>query len=48
MEAIQTPNRTTSGSAGQWLRRAGAAGFAFFLIKGLAWLVVPFVVARLW
>lgn len=48
MQAIQTPNRTTSETSRQWLQRAGAAGFAFFLIKGLAWLVVPFVVARLW
>lgn len=24
----------------RWLRRAGAAGFAFFLIKGLAWLAL--------
>ena len=24
-----------------WLRRAGLAGFLFFLIKGLLWLVVP-------
>jgi len=27
----------------KWLQRTGAAGFAFFLIKGLAW-----IVAALW
>lgn len=24
----------------KWLKRAGAAGFLFFLIKGLAWIAV--------
>lgn len=24
-----------------WLRRIGLAGFLFFLIKGILWLVVP-------
>lgn len=28
-----------------WMRRLGLAGFAFFLLKGLAWLAVPAVVA---
>jgi len=32
---------------GAWLKRAGAAGFWFFLAKGLAWLIVPGVVAWL-
>lgn len=27
----------------KWLRRAGVAGFWFFLIKGLLWLAAPFV-----
>lgn len=31
-------NRNTA-----WLRRLGAAGFLFFLVKGLLWLVAPFV-----
>ena len=31
------PQRTSRG----WLRKLGAAGFLFFLIKGLLWLVVP-------
>ncbi|MDJ0795192.1 MAG: hypothetical protein QNI98_13260 [Woeseiaceae bacterium] len=26
-----------------FLRRAGVAGFAFFLIKGLLWLTAPFI-----
>ena len=28
-----------------WVRRLGVAGFLFFLIKGLAWLIVPSVLA---
>jgi len=31
----------------RWLRRVGAAAFLFFLIKGLAWLCVPAVLAAL-
>lgn len=27
----------------KWLRRAGAFGFWFFLIKGLLWLAAPLV-----
>ncbi len=26
-----------------WLRRLGAGAFAFFLVKGLLWLIVPAV-----
>lgn len=32
---------TLPGPASRWLRRVGVAGFLFFLIKGLLWLVVP-------
>jgi len=28
-----------------WMKRFGVAGFLFFLIKGLLWLIVPAVVA---
>lgn len=32
-----------------WLRRLGLAGFLFFLIKGLLWLLVPaLLVGRRW
>lgn len=29
-----------------WLRRVGAVGFLFFLVKGLAWLAVPLILAE--
>lgn len=33
----------------RWVRRFGVAGFLFFLVKGLLWLIVPVLVARgLW
>lgn len=28
-----------------WVKRFGVAGFLFFLIKGLLWLIVPALVA---
>jgi hypothetical protein len=30
-----------NGSWETWLKRFGVAGFLFFLIKGLLWLIVP-------
>ncbi|HRJ49994.1 MAG TPA: hypothetical protein PKU91_05650 [Phycisphaerales bacterium] len=32
-------------SSHPWMRRFGAVAFLFFLIKGLAWLIVPAVIA---
>jgi len=29
----------------KWVKRFGVAGFLFFLIKGLLWLIVPALVA---
>ena len=26
-----------------WLRRLGIGGFAFFLVKGILWIAVPYV-----
>ena len=31
--------------AKSWLKRFGVAGFVFFLVKGLLWLIVPAVIA---
>ena len=33
-------------SATQWLRTIGLAGFMFFLLKGLGWLVVFWLISR--
>lgn len=33
------------GRVARWVARFGVAGFLFFLIKGLAWLIVPAAIA---
>jgi hypothetical protein len=33
------------GHSVHWLKRFGMAGFLFFLVKGLLWLIVPAVAA---
>lgn len=38
---------TARGRSLRWGRRLGVAAFLFFLIKGLAWLIVPAVLAYL-
>lgn len=30
----------------KWSRKVGLAAIVFFLIKGLAWLAIPFVLTR--
>ena len=40
MSEPSTPSPDPS-RGGSWLRRLGVAGFLFFLIKGLLWLIVP-------
>jgi hypothetical protein len=30
----------------KWLQRVGIGGFLFFLLKGIAWLVVGYFIAR--
>lgn len=29
----------------KWIKRFGVAGFMFFLVKGLLWLIVPALIA---
>ncbi|WP_461070213.1 hypothetical protein [Spirosoma horti] len=29
-----------------WLKRVGWGGFLFFLIKGLLWLLIPYLIAK--
>ena len=30
----------------RWLKRVGWVGFLFFLIKGLLWLLIPYLIAK--
>lgn len=34
------------GSMLLWLKRLGLAGFLFFAIKGMLWILIPVLVAR--
>lgn len=29
-----------------WLKRIGWVGFLFFLVKGLLWLLIPYLIAK--
>ena len=29
-----------------WIKKLGFVGFMFFLIKGLLWLIVPYLIAK--
>ena len=40
---MMTVAATNYLSRSKWMRRAGAAAFWFFLVKGLLWLAAPFV-----
>lgn len=37
--------KNEKGHAVNWVKRFGVAGFLFFLIKGLLWLIVPALIA---
>lgn len=39
------PTAKNRSRAARWVARFGVAGFLFFLIKGLAWLIVPAAIA---
>jgi hypothetical protein len=42
---MQVKTQDKNGQAQSWLKRFGVAGFIFFLVKGLLWLIVPAVIA---
>ena len=46
---LTAPQETilANGNWQKWLKRAGFAGFMFFLLKGIAWLVVLYFGAKL-
>jgi len=44
---MDTQNVQRNCPAKTWIKRLGAAGFVFFLVKGLLWLLVPAVIAYL-
>lgn len=38
-------NIDTASRKRNWLKKLGFAGFMFFLVKGLLWLIVPAAIA---
>ncbi|CAN5578669.1 hypothetical protein BH18ACI1_BH18ACI1_05580 [soil metagenome] len=40
----ESPRKRKSSDIG-WVKRFGVAGFLFFLIKGLLWLIIPVLAA---
>jgi hypothetical protein len=36
----------TKSNIAVWLKKIGLFGFLFFLIKGLLWLIVPYLIAK--
>lgn len=47
MSELPPPSPPDAPRGGSWLRRLGVAGFLFFLIKGLLWLIVPALLVTL-
>lgn len=46
---MMTMTATHSATGRQkWLKRAGAIGFWFFLVKGILWMAAPLVFYHLW
>ncbi|MDH4031681.1 MAG: hypothetical protein OEU49_12595 [Chromatiales bacterium] len=41
MSEITATQAPLSGNKTRWLSRMGKLGFAFFLVKGIAWLMLP-------
>lgn len=39
--ALKQPHQAPLPSGPPWLKRLGAGGFLFFLIKGLLWMLAP-------
>jgi hypothetical protein len=49
MSESKATTQTGKRSVRMWFKRLGVAGFLFFLIKGLLWLIVPFLIGySLW
>ena len=45
MKSMQEQPKKRKRPAVGWVKRFGVAGFLFFLIKGLLWLIIPALAA---
>ena len=41
LKMSETEGQSASGQ--HWLKRMGLAGFAFFFLKGLLWILIPWL-----
>ncbi|MGH7244078.1 MAG: alanyl-tRNA synthetase [Phycisphaerales bacterium] len=48
MQTVQPNDAKQPAWIARWGKRAGVIAFLFFLIKGLAWLLVPVALATWW
>lgn len=46
MASISAKVMTDKRTIKTWFKRIGVAGFLFFLIKGLLWLLIPYLIAK--
>jgi hypothetical protein len=46
MNTNMNAQRTTGNKTITWFKRLGIVGFLFFLIKGLLWLLIPYLLAK--
>lgn len=46
METLSAKVMTDKRTIKTWFKRIGVAGFLFFLIKGLLWLLIPYLIAK--
>jgi hypothetical protein len=46
MEPMSVKAMTDKRTIKAWFKRMGVAGFLFFLIKGLLWLLIPYLITK--
>ena len=43
---VSTTEQSRHQPYSYWLKRIGLAGFLFYLIKGLLWIIIPALIAK--
>jgi hypothetical protein len=43
---MDTLQHSQSGKLKNWLKKLGLIGFLFFLLKGMAWLLITYLIVR--
>lgn len=45
-KAEMRDQNNSKGKIVKWFKRIGIVGFLFFLIKGLLWIIIPYLIAK--